>query len=119
MELEQHINSVGNLDAFTLVTLKDGTKIRSPDSSRLAYEDEPRSFMQLHGYRSRVSAADVVYGVAALLELFIRFAGSCASKQFGVAYDALSMNDLDQLRVGMQNVVKVQRAVLRQGSTAI
>uniref|UniRef100_A0A803N1I7 Uncharacterized protein n=1 Tax=Chenopodium quinoa TaxID=63459 RepID=A0A803N1I7_CHEQI len=201
MELEQHINSLGNLDAVTSVTLKDGTKIRAPESSRIAYEDEPRlmllrewnlfdsmlcssyiatkmktwsdngmkkiklllarmgfalidcqqkfqymnidvkrkmkdeferflpeygltdfyyrSFMRLHGYSSRVSAADVVYGVTALLESFIRFDGSCASKQFGVAYDALSLNNLDQLRLGMQNAIKVQRAILRQGSTAI
>ncbi|KAL2932785.1 Cell division control protein 45-like protein [Bienertia sinuspersici] len=201
MELEQHINSLGNLDAVTSVTLKDGTKIRAPDSSRIAYEDEPRlmllrewnlfdsmqcssyiatklktwsdngmkklklllarmgfalidcqqkfqymsievkskmkdeferflpeygltdfyyrSFMRLHGYSSRVSAADVVYGVTALLESFIRFDGSCASKQFGVAYDALSLNNLDQLRLGMHNAIKVQRAILRQGSTAI
>ncbi|KAL0369414.1 UNVERIFIED_CONTAM: Cell division control protein 45 [Sesamum angustifolium] len=42
MELEQHINSSGNLDAVTSVTLKDGTKITVPDSSRISYEDEPR-----------------------------------------------------------------------------
>lgn len=201
MELEQHINSLGNLDAVTSVTLKDGTKIRAPDSSRIAYEDEPRlmllrewnlfdsmlcssyiatklktwsdngmkklklllarmgfalidcqqkfqymsievkrkmkdefqrflpeygltdfyyrSFLRLHGYSSRVSAADVVYGVTALLESFDQFDGSCASKQFGIAYDALSLNNLDQLRSGMQNAIKVQRAILRQGSTAI
>ncbi|GMH02488.1 hypothetical protein Nepgr_004327 [Nepenthes gracilis] len=201
MELEQHINSLGNLDAITSVTLKDGTKIRAPDSSRIAYEDEPRlmllrewnlfdsmlcssyiatklktwsdngmkklklllarmgfalvdcqqkfqymnldvkrkmkgeferflpeygltdiyyrSFLRLHGYSSRVSAADVVYGVTALLESSIQFDGSCASKQFGIAYDALSLNNLDKLRMGMQTAIKVQRAILRQGSTAI
>ncbi|KNA26046.1 hypothetical protein SOVF_001120 [Spinacia oleracea] len=199
MELEQHINGLGNLDAVTSVTLKDGTKIRAPESSRIAYEDEPRlmllrewnlfdsmlcssyiatkmktwsdngmkklklllarmgfalidcqqkfqymnidvkrkmkdeferflpeyglndfyyrSFMRLHGYSSRVSAADVVYGVTALLE---SFDGSNSKKLgFGVAYDALSLNNLDQLRIGMQNAIKVQRAILRQGSTAI
>ncbi|MBA0758414.1 hypothetical protein Gotri_021414, partial [Gossypium trilobum] len=42
MELQQHINSLGNLDAVTSVTLKDGTKVRAPDSSRIAYEEEPR-----------------------------------------------------------------------------
>ncbi|XP_057549130.1 uncharacterized protein LOC130827426 [Amaranthus tricolor] len=201
MELEQHITSLGNLDAITSVTLKDGTRIRAPDSSRISYEDEPRlmllrewnlfdsmlcssyvatklktwsdngmkkiqlllarmgfalidcrqkfqymnievkrkmkdefdrflpeygltdfyyrSFLRLHGYSSRVSAADVVYGVTALLESFIKFDGTCASKQFGVAYDALSLNNLEQLRLGMQNAIKVQRAILRQGSTAI
>ena len=201
MELEQHINSSGNLDTITSVTLKDGTKIRAPDSSRIAYEDEPRlmllhewnlfdsmlcssyiatklktwsdngmkklklllarmgfalvdcqqkfqymnlevkrkmkdeferflpeygltdfyyrSFLRLHGYSSRVSAADVVYGVTALLESFMKSDGSSASKQFGVAFDALSLSNLDKLRNGMQCAIKVQRAILRQGSAAI
>ncbi|XP_010251847.1 PREDICTED: cell division control protein 45 homolog [Nelumbo nucifera] len=201
MELEQHINSSGNLDAITSVTLKDGTKIRAPDASRIAYEDEPRlmllrewnlfdsmlcssyiatklktwsdnglkklklllarmgfalvdcqqkfqymnievkrkmkdeferflpeygltefyyrSFLRLHGYSSKVSAADVVYGVTALLESFVKSDGSCASEQFGVAYDALSLSNLDKLRTGMQNAIMIQRAILRQGSAAI
>ncbi|PON36038.1 CDC45 family [Parasponia andersonii] len=201
MELEQHINSSGNLDAVTSVTLKDGTKIRAPNGSRIAYEDEPRlmllqewnlfdsmlcssyiapklktwsdngmkklklllarmgfalvdcqqkfqymnlevkrkmkdeferflpeygltdfyyrSFLRLHGYSSRISAADVVYGVTALLESFVKSDGSCASKQFGVAYDALSLSNLDKLKDGMQHAIKIQRAILRQGSTAI
>ena len=42
MELEQHINSSGNLDSTTSVTLKDGTKVTAPNSSRIAYEYEPR-----------------------------------------------------------------------------
>ncbi|KAF7825819.1 cell division control protein 45-like protein [Senna tora] len=201
MELEQHINSSGNLDAVTSVTLKDGTKIRAPNASRITYEEEPRlmllkewnlfdsmlcssyiatklktwsdngmkklklllarmgfaladcqqkfqymnievkrkmkheferflpeygltdfyyrSFLRIHGYNSRVSAADVVYGVTALLESFVKSDGSCASKQFGVAYDALSLSNLDKLKSGMQNAIKIQRAILRQGSTAI
>ncbi|XP_043723238.1 cell division control protein 45 homolog [Telopea speciosissima] len=201
MEMEQHINSSGNLDAITSVTLKDGTKIRAPDASRIAYEDEPRlmllrewnlfdsmvcssyiatklktwsdnglkklklllarmgfalvdcqqkfqymnlevkrkmkdefekflpeygltefyyrSFLRLHGYSSKVSAADVVYGVTALLESFVESDGSCASQQFGVAFDALSLNNLDKLRNGMQDAIKIQRAIVRQGSIAI
>ncbi|XP_061358323.1 uncharacterized protein LOC133302547 [Gastrolobium bilobum] len=202
MELEQHINSSsGNLDAVTSVTLKDGTRIRAPNSSRIVYEDEPRlmllqewnlfdsmmcssytatklktwsdngvkklklllatmgfalvdcqqkfqymnlevkhkmkaeferflpeygltdlyyrSFVRIHGYSSRVSAADVVYGVTALLESFVKSDGSCASKQFGVAYDALSLSNLDKLKAGMQHAIKIQRAILRQGGTAI
>lgn len=201
MELEQHINSSGNLDAVTCVTLKDGTKIRAPNSTRITYEEEPRlmllkewnlfdsmlcssyiatklktwsdngmkklnlllarmgfaladcqqkfqymnievkrkmkdefeqflpeygltdfyyrSFLRIHGYNSRVSAADVVYGVTALLESFVKSDGSCASKQFGVAYDALSLSNLDKLKSGMQHAIKIQRAILRQGSTAI
>ncbi|KAG6436465.1 hypothetical protein SASPL_101364 [Salvia splendens] len=201
MELEQHINSSGNLDAITSVTLKDGTKVTVPDSSRIAYEDEPRlmllqewnlfdsmlcssyvatklktwsdpglknmqlllarmgfareeckqkyrymsveikqrmkdmfqkflpeiglrdfyyrGFLLLQGYSSKVSAADVVYGVTALLESFVEADGSSGSKQFGVAYDALSFNKVEKLELGMRQAIKVQRAVLRQGSTAI
>ncbi|KAB2022668.1 hypothetical protein ES319_D07G227300v1 [Gossypium barbadense] len=201
MELQQHINSLGNLDAVTSVTLKDGTKVRAPDSSRIAYEEEPRlmllrewnlfdsmlcssyiapklktwsdnglkklklllarmgfalvdcqqkfeymnhevtqkmknqfeqilpeyglndfyykSFLRLHGYTSRVSAADMVYGVTALLESFVQSDGSCAVKQFRVAYDALSLSNLDKLKSGMQQAIKIQRAILRQGSAAI
>ncbi|XP_012568747.1 uncharacterized protein [Cicer arietinum] len=201
MELEQYINSSGNLDAVNSVTLKDGTKIRAPNSSRIAYEDEPklmllqewnlfdsmlcssyiatklktwsdngmkklklllarmgfalsdcqqkfqymnvevkrkmkrefekflpeyglndfyyRGFLRIHGYSSRVSAADVVYGVTALLESFVNSDGSCASMQFNVAFDALSLNNVDKLKAGMQQAIKIQRAILRQGSTAI
>jgi len=201
MELEQYINSSGNLDAVNSVTLKDGTKIRAPNSSRIAYEDEPklmllqewnlfdsmlcssyiatklktwsdngmkklklllarmgfalsdcqqkfqymnvevkrkmkrefekflpeygltdfyyRGFLRIHGYSSRVSAADVVYGVTALLESFVNSDGSCASMQFNVAFDALSLNNVDKLKDGMQKAIKVQRAILRQGSLAI
>ncbi|KAI3450843.1 hypothetical protein Pfo_007508 [Paulownia fortunei] len=201
MELEQHINSSGNLDAVASVTLKDGTKVTVPDSSRISYEDEPRlmllqewnlfdsmlcssyiatklktwsdnglkkmqlllarmgfareeckqkfqymsveikhrmkdmfeqflpefgltdfyyrGFLLLHGYSSKVSAADVVYGVTALLESSVESDGSSGSKQFGIAYDALSLSKLEKLEMGMRQAIKVQRAVLRQGSTAI
>ncbi|XP_055812995.1 uncharacterized protein LOC129882639 [Solanum dulcamara] len=201
MELEQHINSSGNLDSITSVTLKDGTKVTAPNSSRIAYEYEPRlmllqewnlfdsmlcssyiatkmktwsdtgvkkmqlllgrmgfaceeckqkfqymsieikrrmkdmfeqylpefgltdfyyrGFLLLHGYSSKVSAADVVYGVTALLESFVESDGSCASRQFGEAYDALSLTKLDKLEAGMRQAIKVQRAILRQGSAAI
>ncbi|KAG8477858.1 hypothetical protein CXB51_027437 [Gossypium anomalum] len=201
MELQQHINSLGNLDVVTSVTLKDGTKVRAPDSSRIAYEEEPRlmllrewnlfdsmlcssyiapklktwsdngmkklklllarmgfalvdcqqkfqymnyevkqkmkdqfeqilpeyglndfyykSFLRHHGYTSRVSAADMVYGVTALLESFVQSDGFCALKQFGMAYDALSLSNPDKLKAGMEQAIKIQRAILRQGSAAI
>ncbi|KAL4558378.1 hypothetical protein LXL04_036577 [Taraxacum kok-saghyz] len=194
MELKQHINSSGNLDTLTSVTLKDGTKVCAPDASRITYEDEPRlmllqewnlfdsmlcssymatklktwsdngtkklmlllaqmgfaldeskqkfrymsaeikrtmkdmfdhflpdygltdfyyrGFLLLHGYSSKVSAADVVYGVTALLE-------SPKSTGFGEAYDALSLKKLEKLESGMRHAIKIQRAILRQGSTAI
>lgn len=86
-----------------------------------------RSFLRIHGYSSRVSAADVVYGVTALLESFVKpksdedgDGGTCASKkQFGMAYDALSLSNLDKLKVGMQQAIKIQRSILRQGSIAV
>ncbi|KMZ58681.1 putative Cell division control protein 45 CDC45 [Zostera marina] len=224
MELEQHINSSGNLDTISSVTLKDGTRIAAPDNS-ISYEDEPRlmllrewnlfesmlcssyvatklktwsdnglkklklllarmgfalidcqkkfqymstevkqkmkdeferflpeygltefyyrSFLRAHGYRSKLSAADVVYGITALLESSVgtkdtdlpeSFLGtedtvllqssvgtedtsSCA--QFWVAYHALSLNHLDELRKGMESAIEIQRAIVRQGSSAI
>ncbi|KAK1420608.1 hypothetical protein QVD17_22335 [Tagetes erecta] len=201
MELEQHINSSGNLGAVTSVTLKDGTIVCAPDASRIAYEDEPRlmllqewnlfdsmlcssyiatklktwsdngtkklmlllaqmgfaldeckqkfrfmsseikkkmkdefehflpdyglnnfyyrGFLLLHGYSSKISAADVVYGVTALLESSIDSNNVSASKQFGEAYDALSLKKLEKLEAGMRHAIKIQRAILRQGSTAI
>ncbi|KAJ0703415.1 putative CDC45 family protein [Helianthus annuus] len=200
MELEQHINSSGNLGAVGSVTLKDGTIVCAPDASRIAYEDEPRlmllqewnlfdsmlcssyiatklktwsdngtkklmlllaqmgfaldeckqkfrfmsveikkkmkdefehflpdyglnnfyyrGFLLLHGYSSKISAADVVYGITALLESSVD-SNSCASKQFGEAYDALSLRKLEKLEMGMRHAIKIQRAILRQGSTAI
>ena len=78
-----------------------------------------RGFLLLHGYSSRVSAADVVHGVTALLESSVESNGSSASKQFGVAYDALSLNKLDKLEIGMKHAISVQRSILRQGSSAI
>eukprot|EP00250_Pteridium_aquilinum_P005165 c15300_g1_i1 orf=141-1943(-) len=198
MELEQHINGAGNLEMITSVTLKDGTKVRVPDVSRISYEDEPRlmllrewnlydsmicssyvatklktwsdnglkrlrlllakmgialvecqqkfqymssdmkkrmkeefqkllpeygltdlyyrSFQRLHGYSSKVSAADVVYGVTALLE---SWGGNHQSDHFWSAYKALSLNNLDDLQLGMQRAISIQRATLRQGSLAI
>ncbi|KAG6476242.1 cell division control protein 45 homolog [Zingiber officinale] len=201
MELEQHINSSENMDAVTSVTLKDGTKIQTPESFRIVYEDEPRlmllrewnlfdsmlcssyiatklktwsdnglkklklllarmgfpivdcqkkfqymsnevklkmkeefdsflpeygltdfyyrSFLIVHGYCKKVSAADVVYGVTALLESCTVEKDSSSSDYFGDALSALSLKNIDQLRKGMQSAIEVQRAILRQGSCAI
>lgn len=201
MELEQHINSSGNLETVTSITLKDGTKVSAPDMSRISYEDETRlmllqewnlfdsmlcssytatklktwsdngimkmqlllgrmgfareeckqkfqymsfeikknmkdmferylpefgltdfyyrGFLLLHGYSSKMSAADVVYGVTALLESSVESDGSSGSKHFGAAYDALCLNKLEKLEIGMKQAIKVQRAILRQGSSAI
>ncbi|KAF8644058.1 hypothetical protein HU200_066569 [Digitaria exilis] len=135
MELEQHINGSGNLDLSgvgSVVTLKDGTKIRAPETSRIAYEDEPRLMLlrewslfdsMLCSSYVKVSAADVVYGVTALLESLNSESKdskeSSAAEQFWVAYSALSLSNVDQLRKGMQSAIEIQRAILRQGSSAI
>ncbi|KAM0869336.1 hypothetical protein ACQ4PT_040744 [Festuca glaucescens] len=208
MELEQHVNGSGNLDPSgvgSVVTLKDGTRIRAPETSRIAYEDEPRlmllrewtlfdsmlcssyvatrlktwtdnglkklklllarmgfpladcqkrfqymsmevkrkmrdefdrllpeygltdfyyrSFLRVHGYKSKVSAAGVVYGLTALLESMdaeSKDSKECsAAEQFWVAYSALSVSNVDQLQKGMQSAIEIQRAILRQGRSAI
>ncbi|XP_076894310.1 uncharacterized protein LOC143546542 [Bidens hawaiensis] len=78
-----------------------------------------RGFLLLHGYSSKISAADVVYGVTALLESSMDSNSLSAPKQFGEAYDALSLRKLEKLETGMRHAIKIQRAILRQGSTAI
>ncbi|KAJ3681006.1 hypothetical protein LUZ60_015495 [Juncus effusus] len=191
MELEQYINCTSNFEKSTCVTLKDGTKIRAPENSKISYEDEPRlmllrqwslfdsmlyssysatklrtwsdnglkklmllmarmgfplidckknfqymslavkngmkekfeqflpeyglsdfffrSFFKINGYlNSKISAADVVYGVTALLE---------SKSDFWEAYSAL--NNLEKLKKGMNFAIEIQRAILRQGSNAI
>ncbi|KAF5942999.1 hypothetical protein HYC85_020641 [Camellia sinensis] len=55
-----------------------------------------RGFCLQHGYSSRISTADVVYGVTTLLESIVESDGSCASKQFGVAYNALSLSKFEK-----------------------
>ncbi|KAE8701384.1 RPM1-interacting protein 4-like [Hibiscus syriacus] len=134
-----YINSLGTVDAVISVTLKDGTKVRAPDSSRIAYEEEPRlmllrewnlfdsmlcssyiapklktwsdngmkklKLLARMGFalvdcqqKFQVSAADMVYGVTALLESSMQSNGTCASKQLGLAYDALSLVELNPNR---------------------
>ncbi|GMP81499.1 hypothetical protein CsSME_00036189 [Camellia sinensis var. sinensis] len=78
-----------------------------------------RGFCLQHGYSSRISAADVVYGVTTLLESIVESDGSCAFKQFGVAYNALSLSKFEKLETGMQHAIKIRREILRQGSSAI
>ncbi|KAJ4823286.1 hypothetical protein Tsubulata_039000 [Turnera subulata] len=165
-EQEQHINSSPrNLKALTTVTLKDGTLIRAPESTRIACQDEPRLMLvgqwnlfesmlyssyiatklktwthkgekKLMPVLARMGFAtvdcqgkfqymtlelepDVVYGVTALLESSVNSDGSSTSKQFGVAYDPLSLKNLDKLRSGMQQAIAVQNVILSQESAAI
>lgn len=78
-----------------------------------------RSFHRQDGYCLKVSAADVVYGVTALLESFVKSDDSCVSKQFGEALAALSSKNSDKLKIGMKKAIQIQKAILRQGSSAI
>ncbi|KAL0919489.1 hypothetical protein M5K25_011584 [Dendrobium thyrsiflorum] len=79
-----------------------------------------RSFFRIHGYCSKLSAADVVYGATALLESLVGSKKDTSIReQFWIAYSALSLNNLDQLRRGMQNAIEIQKAILRQGSSAM
>lgn len=79
-----------------------------------------RSFFRIHGYCSKFSAADVAYGVTALLESLVGTKNDTSiGENFWLAYSALSLNNLDELRKGMQNAIEIQRAILRQGSSAI
>lgn len=198
-ELESFI--AGNLDKVTTVTLKDGTKVRAPDVSRIVIDLEPRlmllrewslyeamkcsfyvapklktwgdtglktmkllfarmgiplaecqqrfqymrsetkrglkkefdniekeaglgelyfrNFHKYHGYNDQVSAADVVYGVTALLESSAVDEKSDWTDNFCTALEALSPDKWENLRLGMQLAIKVQRACMRQGSAAI
>ncbi|KAK8943156.1 hypothetical protein KSP39_PZI009051 [Platanthera zijinensis] len=79
-----------------------------------------RSFFRIHGYCSKFSAADVVYGVTALLESLVGTKKDTSMGEFfWLAYSALSLSNIDDLRKGMHNAIEIQRAVLRQGSAAI
>uniref|UniRef100_A0A453FV14 Uncharacterized protein n=1 Tax=Aegilops tauschii subsp. strangulata TaxID=200361 RepID=A0A453FV14_AEGTS len=56
-------------------------------------------FLRAHGYRSKVSAVDVVYGVTTLLESLndeSKDSKECrATEQFWVPYSALSLSNVD------------------------
>ncbi|KAG6551197.1 hypothetical protein Mapa_007433 [Marchantia paleacea] len=82
-----------------------------------------RSFQRFHGYNPKVSAADVVFGVTAILESYVEATqehGSYAfANQFWDAYMALNADNLRELVAGMHLAIKVQRAIHRQGCYAI
>ncbi|OAE23365.1 hypothetical protein AXG93_1660s1240 [Marchantia polymorpha subsp. ruderalis] len=82
-----------------------------------------RSFQRFHGYNPKVSAADVVFGVSAILESYVEATqehGSYAfANQFWDAYMALNADSLRELVAGMHLAIKVQRAIHRQGCYAI
>ncbi|KAL0417480.1 UNVERIFIED_CONTAM: Cell division control protein 45 [Sesamum radiatum] len=144
----------GNLDAVTSVTLKDGTKVHVPDSSRISYEDEPRLMLlqEWNLFDSMLCSSYIATklktwsdnGLKKMLLLArMGFAREeCKQKfqymsveikhrmkdmfeqylpEFGLTdfYYRVSFYCMDKLETGMRQAIKVQRAVLRQGSTAI
>lgn len=200
-ELEGFVALAGNLEGNTSVTLKDGTRVRAPDVSRIIFDEEPRLMLlrewslyealmcsfyvapklktwgdsglktmklliakmgislaecqqqyqymkndtrkglkqmlenvgkeaglgdlyfrnlyRFHGYNDQVSAADVVYGVTALLEATTTDVKKDWTDNFCAALEALSPDKWDHLRAGMQLAIKVQRACISLGSAAI
>lgn len=200
-ELEGFVALAGNFESSTSVTLKDGTRVRAPDVSRIIFDEEPRLMLlrewslyeammcsfyvapklktwgdsglktmklliakmgislaecqqqyqymknetrkglkqmlekvgkdaglgdlyfrnlyRFHGYNDQVSAADVVYGVTALLEASTTDMKKDWTDNFCTALEALSPDKWDHLRAGMQLAIKVQRACMSIGSAAI
>ena len=200
-ELEGFVTRAGNLEKNTTITLKDGTKVRAPDVSRITYDYDLRlmllrewslyeammcsfyvapklktwgdvglktmkllfakmgislaecqqqyqymksetkkglrqefknigqeaglgdlefpTFFKYHGYNDQVSAADVVYGVTALLEASAADPKSDWTDNFCSALEALSPEKWENLREGMQLAIKVQQASISTGSAAI
>lgn len=200
-ELEEFVALAGNLEGNTNVTLKDGTRVRAPDVSRIIFKEEPRLMLlrewslyeammcsfyvalkpktwgdsglktmklliakmgislaecqqqyhymknetrkrlkqmlenvgkdadlgdlyftnlyRFHGYDDQVSAADVVYGVIALLEASTNDAKQDWTENFCTVLEALSLDKWDHLRASMQLAIKVQRACINLGSVAI
>eukprot|EP00897_Mesotaenium_endlicherianum_P000559 jgi/Mesen1/10503/ME000083S10006 len=75
------------------------------------------NFRMHHGYKFKVSAADLVYGVTALLE-----SGKSLQERsdgFWQAVNALSARGASVLEQGMDLAIKVQQAIVRQGSLVI
>ena len=78
-----------------------------------------RNLYRFHGYNDQVSAADVVYGVTALLEASTADVKKDWTDNFCTALEALSPDKWDHLRAGMQLAIKVQRSCISIGSAAI
>jgi cell division control protein 45 len=77
------------------------------------------SFHRQQGYKSGISAADVVYGVSALLEIGTKDEPSEQLKSwqhnFNLAYDALSGADPSLMKKGIECSMTLQRAIVRHG----
>jgi cell division control protein 45 len=74
------------------------------------------SFNRQQGFKSGISAADVVYGVSALLEIGSQDSADHPWQQnFNLAYDALSGTDSTLINKGIECSMTLQRAVVRHG----
>lgn len=76
------------------------------------------SFNRSHGYKMRVSAADVAYGVTALLEAPVA-GGTAWQDNFWRAVKALSTRHWDVLKEGIRDAKKLQKAIVQQGGMVL
>ena len=90
------------------------------------------SFSFSHGFKTKLVAADVVYGATALLEGVPSSTGAEKNEEgesgeggvggasnFWRAVKALGMSQYDEMRVGLRHAMRSQRALMRQGGLAL
>eukprot|EP00271_Cylindrocystis_brebissonii_P000741 TRINITY_DN10965_c0_g2_i1.p1 TRINITY_DN10965_c0_g2~~TRINITY_DN10965_c0_g2_i1.p1 ORF type:complete len:592 (-),score=109.32 TRINITY_DN10965_c0_g2_i1:864-2639(-) len=77
-----------------------------------------RCFTVYNGYKTRFSAADVVYGLTALLEAS-EIDSSRKSDNFWVAASSLSMAGWKSVEKGMDLAIKIQEAIVRVGRSLV
>lgn len=79
------------------------------------------SFQYSHGYSVKVCAADVVYGATALLEGLGESGegDGSAADNFWRAAQALSLGNWEEMESGIGHAIRLQQAVMRQGSVAL
>ncbi|CAI7877800.1 unnamed protein product, partial [Closterium sp. NIES-53] len=116
------------MPAATRSRLKDDVQRFGPSHglSDMCY----RAFHRYNGYKFHVSASDVVYGITALLEshspALTGLAGgdngtahAHTNDSFWTALSALHLRGWKQLEEGMDLAIRMQAALVRQGSLAI
>ncbi|CAI5505460.1 unnamed protein product, partial [Closterium sp. Naga37s-1] len=116
------------MPAATRSRLKDDVQRFGPSHglSDMCY----RAFHRYNGYKFHVSASDVVYGITALLESHSPAPTGLApgdngaahahtNDSFWTALSALHLRGWKQLEEGMDLAIRMQAALVRQGSLAI
>ncbi|CAI5518854.1 unnamed protein product, partial [Closterium sp. Naga37s-1] len=116
------------MPAATRSRLKDDVQRFGPSHglSDMCY----RAFHRYNGYKFHVSASDVVYGITALLESHSPAPTGLAGGDNGAAHahtndsfwtalSALHLRGWQQLEEGMDLAIRMQAALVRQGSLAI